>query len=123
MPIASKKVASGLHPTQIQLGTNRNTALTANGTTQGTATLCSDEYNEFGTVAASGACILPSENQVGLTPGDEVWVINEGANALAVFPPVGGYINAGAVNVSVSVAVGAYAIFVRTLTASKWVQK
>ena len=123
MPIASKKVASGLYPSQIQLGTNNGHALTTAGTTQTTGPVLVDEYNEFQTVPASGACTLPNENQVGLTAGDEVWVINEGANALAVFPPVGGYINNAAQNASVSVAVGAYAIFVRTLTALKWVQK
>lgn len=123
MPVASKKVASGLWGALAQLGSNNAKPLTTSATTQATATLCSDEYNEFQTVAASGAAVLPSESQMGLSPGDEIIVVNLGANALAVFPPVGGYIGAAAVNTSVSVAAGASAIFIRTLTGGKWVQK
>lgn len=123
MSIASKKVSAGLWPAQTELGTNRNTALSTTATTQATATLLSDEYNEFGTVGLSGAAVLPNESQMGLVPGDSIIVVNEGANALAVFPPVGGYIGAGAQNASVSVAVGASARFIRTLIALKWVQK
>lgn len=123
MPIASHKTAQGLWPSQVALGSNGGKQLTTSATTQGTAVLCADEYNEFGTVAASGACILPTAQQAGgLQAGDEVWVVNMGANALAVFPQIGGYIGAGAQNASVSVAVGSYAIFVMTLS-GKWVQK
>lgn len=123
MPIANKKVAAGLWPTQVELSGNDHTALTANNTTQGTATLVANEYNEFSTVGASGAAVLPTQAQVGgLVPGDEIWVINNGANPLVVFPQVGGFINALAVNASVSVAVNTYTIFVWT-AAGKWLTK
>ncbi len=97
------------------------TQMTANATTQATATLLTFEYNEFGTVGASGAAVLPNENQMGLTPGDELVVTNLGANTLSVFPPVGGYINALAVNTALSVAAGKTAHFMRTLNGLKWI--
>lgn len=123
MPIANKKISAGLWPSQIELSGYNQTSLVANGTTQGTATLVTNEYNEFATVAASGAAILPTTNQAGgLVPGDEIWVVNNGANALAVFPQVGGFIGSAAVNISVSVAVNTYTIFVWS-AAGKWLTK
>lgn len=80
------------------------------------------EYVEFATVGSGDACTL---NDVGAAASDSVEIVNLGANALAVFPPVGGYIGTGAVNVvsGTTIAAGGYAIFVRTSVAGKWVQK
>jgi hypothetical protein len=51
-----------------------------------------------------------------LTPpqgvGDEQVVWNRGANTLAVYPQVGGAINAGAANAALSLAAGSKAILV-----------
>lgn len=123
MPIANRKIAAGLWPSQVELSGNTGALLTASGTTQGTATLAANEYNEFGTVGASAAAVLPTQAQCGgLVPGDEVWVVNNGANPLAVFPQVGGFINALAVNTSLAVAVNSYTIFVWTAS-GKWLSK
>lgn len=123
MPIANKKIASGLWPTQVELSGNSGALLTANNTTQGTATLVANEYNEFGTVALNGAAILPTQAQVGgLVPGDEIWIANFGANPLVVFPQVGGTINSLAANASLNVAVKTYTIFVWTASGT-WLTK
>lgn len=77
------------------------TALTATGTNQATGLAMTNSVNVFGTVAASTAAVLP----VG-SLSDDVWVRNGGANALSVFPPVGGTINALSANAALSVAAG-----------------
>ena len=72
--------------------------LTAAGTTQATALLLPSDVNRFTTVAASSGTILPPMNA-----GDWTVIYNGGANALAVYPPVGGVINQGATNAAYSV--------------------
>jgi len=73
--------------------------LTATGSTQGTALLLPADVNYFTTVAASTGAILPS-----MTKGDSVILYNKGANALSVYPPVGGVINGLSANAAYSVA-------------------
>lgn len=77
------------------------TGLTAAGTNQATGLALINAVNVFGTVGASSAAVLP----VG-SLSDDVWVRNGGANALSLFPPVGGTINAIAANTALSVAAG-----------------
>jgi hypothetical protein len=69
------------------------------------------DINQVTTVAAAAdSVMLP----LGVA-GNEVTVINGAAtNALAVFPPVGGSINGGTVNASVSVAAATLTVFVCT---------
>lgn len=100
MAIAQRMAISGLSAGQIAaiLGTVANT-LTATGTTQATALALAADINRFTTVAASSGCIIPA-----LNPGDEMVVFNGGANALSLYPPVGGAINAVATNGAYSVA-------------------
>jgi hypothetical protein len=116
----NRQIAQGEWATK---GLTKAGPLTSAGTNQATGFLITNEYSEFGTVAASSAAVLPTNAQVplGLSPGDVLVVVNLGANALLVFPPVGGFINALAVNVSLSVAAGKVAEFRRTLTTDKWV--
>ena len=66
------------------------TALSAAGTTQGTATELSAADSEVTTVASGAGCVLSSK----LAPGDSQTVFNAGANALKIYPPSGMQINA-----------------------------
>jgi hypothetical protein len=78
------------------------TGLTALGSTQSTAfPLTNNTWHEFTTVASGTGAILPA----GKTPS-EVRVFNDSANPLRVYPPVGGTINAGTVNLPISLAAG-----------------
>jgi len=83
-------------------------ALTALGSTQGTALTLPSNVNRFTTVAASTGAIVPATAQ----PGDEYIVANSGANALLVYPPTGGAIAGGATNAGFSVAANKSAYFV-----------
>lgn len=82
-------------------------ALTANNTTQATATAITSDIAVFTTVAASGAAVLP-----GVLGAADIVVFNgQGTNALAVFCPVGGTMN-GTSNGSASIPVNKTARFV-----------
>ena len=65
------------------------TAVSAAGTTQGTATELTAADSEVTTVAAGSGVVLSSK----LAAGDEQSVYNAGANALKVYPPTGFSIN------------------------------
>lgn len=84
---------------------------TALGSTQGTAFAITLQATEFTTVAASTGCILPSTAGRPIN-GDDLFISNQGANALSVYPPVGFKIGLAATNAAVSVASGKSAIFV-----------
>jgi hypothetical protein len=88
--------------------------LSGAGTTQGTATVITNQTNEFTTVAASSGAVLPSPEQ-----GEFIFVANAGANALNVYPASGHSINALAANAAFSLAAGKNALF-WAATASKW---
>lgn len=79
-------------------------ALTAIGSTQATALALVSDFSIFGTVAASTGAILGAR---GIS-----FVVNNGANTLTLYPPVGGNINGGTLNAGISIPVGksAYAI-------------
>lgn len=66
------------------------TAVSAAGTTQGTATELTAADSEVTTVASGAGVVLSSK----LAPGDEQTVFNAGANPLKVYPPSGFQINA-----------------------------
>lgn len=75
--------------------------LTATGTTQTDALLLPATVNVFTTTASgTGARLPPFEVSAGFI------VANLGANALLLYPPVGGTINGGAANAAVSIAAG-----------------
>lgn len=100
MPLQARLVAGGLSPAQAQAiqGTAANN-LTATGSTQGTALALPADINKFTTVAASTGAIIPPAN-----PGDSGTVFNGGANALSLYPPVGGKINGLGTNAAYSIA-------------------
>lgn len=78
------------------------TGITAAGATQATATVLQADVNVVSTAAAATGVILQALNQ-----GDWIVVRNNGANAVLIYPPVGGTINALASNAGYSVAAGA----------------
>lgn len=109
MTIQNKLVQAGMWPEvarQVSRG-DIATGLTANNTTQATATAITTDTAVFGTVAASGAAVLP-----GTQGAADIMVFNgQATNALIVFAPVGGSMN-GTLNGSVSVPVSKGARFV-----------
>jgi len=114
MPLQARMVVSGLSAIQSQasVGTVAN-ALTATGSTQAGALPLPADLNRFTTVAAGTGALLPPMN-----PGDELEVINAGANALLVYPPLGsnGVINVLGANAGYSVAVATPTCFVQCIT-------
>lgn len=80
-----------------------STPQTATGTTQATAFAIASKFTLFGTVGASSGAILPTRGRV--------LVVNNGANALSVYPPVGGNINGGTLNAAFSVTNAKSALF------------
>jgi len=89
-------------------------AVSAAGSTQGTATALTTMINNVTTVAASSGVALPTA-----VAGYIVIVRNGGANALNVYPAAGASINAGADNAAHSLPVGAMIQYVATST-TKW---
>lgn len=85
--------------------------LTATGSTQATALLITSCSNIINTAAASTGVRLPGATESRAGVGDIIAVYNLGANALAVYPPVGGTINLIAVNTALSVPTGKAALF------------
>ena len=75
------------------------TGLTATGSTQATAYPLTTDTNAFSTVAASTGA------QLRAIPGRQI-ILNAGANALSVYPPLGGNINALAANAAFSQTAG-----------------
>ena len=118
MPGLTKDMmGSGLAPAQAQaINGNMQASQTATGANQATAFPLSTSGTEFTTVAASTGAILPgvttsSGASTRVVGGDIFAVYNQGANALAVYPPVGGRIGLAAVNAAVSVPSGKSALF------------
>ncbi len=89
--------------------------LTAAGTSQTDAFAMGNAINQFTTVAASTGALLPTS-----VHGDTIFVSNQGANSLSVYPPSGGNINNGSANAAFAVANGKVAIF-RALNAINFV--
>ena len=79
------------------LGSSNN-AVTAAGTTQGTATALSAQYNRVTTAGAAGApfagVILPASMAI----GDEIEVVNATTVNICVYPPTGGKLNSNTAN-------------------------
>jgi hypothetical protein len=104
----SKLVGSGTPAgTAAAITGDVSTGLTATGAAQATAWPLAATNNFVSTTAASTGVLLPFGNA-----GDKVYVYNGGANALAVYPPVGAQINNTAANGAFSVATLRSACFV-----------
>jgi hypothetical protein len=100
MSLQSRLVAAGLSAIQAQAiqGTAAD-GLTATGAVQATAFPLAADVNHFTTTAAGTGCIIPAAN-----PGDSGTIQNGGANALLVYPPVGGKMNNLGTNAGYSMA-------------------
>lgn len=72
--------------------------LVAAGATQATALPLLEDTSVVGTTALGTGVIAPV-----LDANESILVANHGANALLVYPPVGGTVNGGAVNAGISV--------------------
>jgi predicted enzyme related to lactoylglutathione lyase len=107
MTTSKNLIGSGLSglATQAIMGTTL-LGQTATGTNQATAFFLSDDTTVFTTVGSGTGALLPSG-----VANDSYWVYNNGANALAVYPPVGGAVNYGTVNAAFSVDAGEFAEF------------
>lgn len=87
--------------------------LTSTGNNQGTALALTSTINAFTTVAASTGTILPTTyNSLPIATGYTLQIVNSGANALTVYPPVGESINDGAGNAPVTIYMNATAQFI-----------
>lgn len=84
-----------------------NSGIVVTGTAQASAYAIGAVNSVFASVPAGGAAVLPQAAQA----GDELTVVNLGANALTVFPPAGGTVNNGAANAGVAVAANGMALF------------
>jgi hypothetical protein len=104
MTIKANLTGSGIAPlASIGIaGGNISNSLTAAGTNQATALVLTslNDIHVITTAAASTGAILPSS----LSIGDQMVVVNGGANSITLFPPVGGKLNNGTANAGLTVA-------------------
>ena len=113
--LASQVMGGGFSQGQaIAIGGTYKAAISAAGTTQGTATALTAANNNISTVAASAGVKLPA-----VQPGDVVAVFNAGANTLTVYPPTSAAFNALAVNAGVLLGTNTYAEF-NCVTSTLW---
>jgi hypothetical protein len=117
MSLQARLVAAGLSAIQAQAvqGTVA-AALTATGSTQTTALPLGADNNNFTTVAAGTGAILPAMN-----PGDDITVYNGGANALLIYPPVGGQIKGLGTNTGYSLATATPLCYIVCITPTQYV--
>lgn len=113
--LAYKLFGSGLGTLTVASMTDAATALSAAGTTQGTATEVTTSTAAFSTVASGAGAVLDNE-AVG---GDAQLVYNGGANALSVYPPSGAQINALGLNNAMLLPVKTACDF-RCLSSTAW---
>jgi hypothetical protein len=106
MSVANDALLQSLGQNDFQVLDTQN----AFNTTQGTASKCPGNVTRFTTVASGGAAVLPSllTNEA----GPIAFVINDGANALSVYPFTGETRN-GSANSALSVPAGQSAIFIK----------
>ena len=112
---ASSLVAAGMYANTANavFGSGQALGQVANGTTQATASSISAGITTFVTVGVGGSAVLRNEGAARMT------IFNGGANALSVFPPLGGTVNVGVVNAAVSVPVGKLSSFL-TIDGLNW---
>ena len=116
MALARQMMGGGLSAGQAKaINGSVATALTAAGTTQGTAYAINAGTAVFGTVAASSGAILPS-----CEVSDEVYIYNGGANALTVYPDSGSTINQLSANSGFSLGPNT-AVMCKRITTTRWI--
>jgi hypothetical protein len=89
-------------------------AVSAAGSTQGTATILAKEFNRVSTVASGSGVVLPSA-----VAGMAIIITNTSANSLLVYPNTSAIINSLAANASYSQPAGARLDFISTTT-TQW---
>lgn len=116
MALAKNMMGGGLSAGQAKaINGSIASALTAAGTTQGTAYAINAGTAVFSTVAASSGAILPS-----CEISDEVYVYNGGANNLTVYPDSGSQINGVSANGGVTCPTNT-AMFFKRITSTRWI--
>lgn len=107
MPNQVSKLATAGISAVAAAAINGDTAfgLVATGSTQATALPLPAANNQIATTAASTGVLLPPGSA-----GDELFVMNSGANALLVYAPTGATINGGA-SLSVPTLKSAYIVY------------
>jgi hypothetical protein len=75
--------------------------LTAGINSQAQAIVANAQIIEFSTVAANSATVLPYVNT-----GTRIFIANDGANPLNIYPPVGGLIDQAATNAAITLSAG-----------------
>ena len=91
------------------------TAVSAAGSTQGTATALTNMYNVVSAVASGTGVILPAPLQSGL----RYTIVNKGANTLNVYPAVGGTIDALSLNAPFTLAVNG-SLTIESSSTTQW---
>ena len=86
-----------------------NSSISAAGTNQATATLLTTVNNIITTVTFGQGVRLPLTPTV--SAGDKIWVANNGANDLWVYPPVGGILSGTTLNMPAVLPTGKGAVF------------
>lgn len=112
--LPSTLVAPGTVTVTGGLFVSGSAAVSAAGSTQGTATALTADYNVVTTVAASSGVVLPSS-----AIGRQITVINRGANPLALYPNSSAAIDGAAANAAITVPVNA-AITVASSSTTQW---
>lgn len=99
MPLKSEFMARGMSAGEASLiGQDpASTGLTAAGSTQATAFAIVSSFSIFGTAAGSTGAILPN------APGIFFVANNGTGQTITLYPPVGGNINGGTLNASISI--------------------
>lgn len=100
LSIPSAFTAPGSVTVTTALNKSTTTGISAAGSTQGTATALTTDYNVVSTVGASQGVVLPTA-----TAGREVTIVNRGANVLSVYPASGAAIDGASTNAAVTVPV------------------
>ena len=118
MALASEVMQGGLSAgTALALGGQVNSSITAGTTqTQAGATALTTSVNVISTVTTSGDGVRLMNAMI----SDEVLILNLGANACTVYPPVGSRINGLATNSGFVLAPNT-AVQLNKFTATRWV--
>lgn len=117
MSLAREVMGGGFSAGQaIALGGNVRTAISAAGTTQGTATALTTSQNLVGTATSLQGVILPA-----CQIGDSVGVFNDNTGVtIVVYPDSGSRLNQMAANTGINLPNNTYCQFQR-VTSTRWV--
>jgi hypothetical protein len=105
---AGNIIATGYHIRSV------GTGISAAGTTQGTATALTKEFNQVTAVSSNQGVVLPTA-----VAGMAIVITNTSANSLNVYPASGATINTLSANAAVTQAAGSTLQFV-AMTSTQW---